>query len=61
MAKEIKAKVRMQLPGGAATPAPPVGVALGQHKVNLMDFCKQFNARTADKKRSNCANSCNYI
>lgn len=47
---EIKARIRMQLPGGAATPAPPVGSALGQQQVNIMDFCKQFNARTADKK-----------
>lgn len=50
MAKEIRAKARMQLPGGAATPAPPVGQVLGQLGVNLMDFCKQFNAKTADKK-----------
>jgi large subunit ribosomal protein L11 len=50
MAKEIKAKVRLQIPGASATPAPPVGSALGQHGVNLMDFCKQFNAQTADKK-----------
>lgn len=50
MAKEIKAKVRLQIPGGAATPAPPVGAALGQQGVNIMDFCKQFNAKTADKK-----------
>jgi len=50
MAKEIKAKIKLQIPGGAATPAPPVGSALGQHQVNLMEFVKQFNARTADKK-----------
>lgn len=50
MAKEIKATLRMQLPGGAATPAPPVGSILGQQGVNIMDFCKQFNAKTADKK-----------
>lgn len=50
MAKEIKAKIRLQIPGGAATPAPPVGAALGQQGVNIMDFCKQFNAKTADKK-----------
>ncbi len=50
MAKEIKAKVKLQIPAGAATPAPPVGSALGQHGVNIMDFCKQFNAKTADKK-----------
>lgn len=50
MAKEIKARVRLRLPGGAATPAPPVGSILGQQQVNIMDFCKQFNAKTADKK-----------
>lgn len=50
MSKEIKAQVKLQIPAGAATPAPPVGSALGQHGVNIMDFCKQFNAKTADKK-----------
>ena len=50
MAKEIKAKVKMQIPAGGATPAPPVGSALGPHGVNSMDFCKQFNALTKDKK-----------
>lgn len=50
MAKPIKAQIKMQLAAGAATPAPPVGNNLGQHQVNLMEFCKQFNARTADKK-----------
>ena len=50
MAKEIKAQVKMQLPGGGATPAPPVGSTLGQHGVQLMEFCKQFNAKTQDRK-----------
>lgn len=50
MAKEIKAKIKLQIPGGGATPAPPVGSSLGQQGVNIMDFCKQFNAQTADKK-----------
>ncbi|CDK30544.1 50S ribosomal protein L11 [Candidatus Babela massiliensis] len=50
MAKEVKARLRLQIPGGAATPAPPVGAALGQQGINIMEFCKQFNARTADKK-----------
>ena len=50
MAKAIKAQIKLQLAGGAATPAPPVGNNLGQHQVNLMEFCKQFNARTASKK-----------
>ncbi|MBA3751555.1 50S ribosomal protein L11 [Candidatus Dependentiae bacterium] len=50
MAKEVKARLRLQIPGGAATPAPPVGAALGQQGVNIMEFCKQFNAKTADRK-----------
>lgn len=50
MAKEVKAKIKLQIPGGGATPAPPVGSSLGQHQVNIMEFCKQFNAKTADKK-----------
>ena len=44
--KKIVTTVKLQIPGGAATPAPPVGPALGQHGVNIMEFCKQFNART---------------
>jgi large subunit ribosomal protein L11 len=46
MAKKITGFIRLQLPAGAATPAPPVGPALGQKQVNIMEFCKQFNART---------------
>lgn len=53
MAKEVKARLRLKIPGGAATPAPPVGAALGQQGVNIMDFCKKFNAETADKKGQN--------
>ncbi|ACR80524.1 MULTISPECIES: 50S ribosomal protein L11 [Kosmotoga] len=49
MAKKIIAKIKLQLEAGKATPAPPVGPALGQHGVNIMDFCKKFNAVTADK------------
>src|SRR5512140_1629220 len=48
MAKEITAKIKLQVPGAQANPAPPVGPALGQHGVNIMEFCKQFNARTKD-------------
>jgi len=44
--KKVVTTVKLQIPGGNATPAPPVGPALGQHGVNIMDFCKQFNART---------------
>ncbi len=50
MAKIVKTKIKLQIPGGAATPAPPVGSALGQAGVNIMEFCKQFNAKTADRK-----------
>ncbi|MCS6961356.1 MAG: 50S ribosomal protein L11 [Deltaproteobacteria bacterium] len=46
MAKEAVAKVKLMIPAGQATPAPPVGPALGQHGVNIMEFCKQFNAQT---------------
>jgi large subunit ribosomal protein L11 len=47
MAKKIKAIVKLQIPAGKANPAPPVGPALGQHGVNIMAFCKEYNARTA--------------
>ena len=49
MAKKIKAFVKLALPAGKATPAPPVGPALGQHGVNIAAFCKEYNARTAEK------------
>ncbi|MBP3943010.1 50S ribosomal protein L11 [Sphingobacteriaceae bacterium WQ 2009] len=49
MAKEVSALVKLQVKGGAANPSPPVGPALGAKGVNIMDFCKQFNARTQDK------------
>jgi large subunit ribosomal protein L11 len=49
MAKEVQALVKLQIKGGAANPSPPVGPALGAKGVNIMDFCKQFNARTQDK------------
>jgi len=47
MAKKVVGMIKLQIPAGKATPAPPVGPALGQHQVNIMDFCKAFNARTA--------------
>ncbi|MEL7567204.1 MAG: 50S ribosomal protein L11 [Dehalobacterium sp.] len=47
MAKKVMAMVKLQIPGGKANPAPPVGPALGQHGVNIMAFCKEFNERTA--------------
>jgi large subunit ribosomal protein L11 len=46
MAKKVSAFIKLQIPAGQATPAPPVGPALGQHGVNIMEFCKTFNART---------------
>jgi len=49
MAKRVKAVVKLQLNAGKANPAPPVGPALGQHGVNIMGFCKEYNARTQDK------------
>ena len=49
MAKRVTAMVKLQIPAGKATPAPPVGPALGQHGVNIMDFCKSFNAKTSAK------------
>ena len=49
MAKEIVGYIKLQVPAGAANPSPPIGPALGQRGLNIMDFCKQFNARTQDK------------
>ena len=49
MAKKVEGYIKLQIPAGKATPAPPVGPALGQHGVNIMEFTKQFNARTADQ------------
>ncbi|NDV69105.1 50S ribosomal protein L11 [Dysgonomonas sp. 25] len=49
MAKEIAGQLKLQIKGGAANPSPPVGPALGSKGINIMDFCKQFNARTQDK------------
>jgi large subunit ribosomal protein L11 len=49
MAKKVQAMVKLQIAAGKATPAPPVGPALGQHGVNIMDFCKTFNAKTSAK------------
>ncbi len=50
MAKKVIASIRLQIPAGQANPAPPVGPALGQHGVNIMEFCKQYNARTQNQK-----------
>ncbi len=49
MAKELLTKVKLQIPAGKANPAPPIGPALGQHGINIMEFCKQYNAATKDK------------
>jgi len=50
VAKKVIAKITLQCPAGAATPAPPVGPALGQHGINIMEFCKTYNERTASQK-----------
>jgi len=50
MAKKVTGSVKLQIPAGKATPAPPVGPALGQAQINIMEFCKQFNARTNQKE-----------
>lgn len=49
MAKKVIGKIKLQIPAGKATPAPPVGPALGQYQLNIMGFCKEFNARTQDQ------------
>jgi large subunit ribosomal protein L11 len=49
MARKVLTLIKLQIPGGQANPAPPVGPALGQHSVNIMEFCKAFNAQTADQ------------
>jgi large subunit ribosomal protein L11 len=49
MARKVLTEIKLQVPGGAANPAPPVGPALGQHGVNIMEFCKAFNAQTQDQ------------
>jgi large subunit ribosomal protein L11 len=54
MAKEVSGFVKLQIKGGAANPSPPVGPALGSKGVNIMEFCKQFNARTQDKAGKVC-------
>ena len=53
MAKKVVGFIKLQIPGGQANPAPPVGPALGQHQVNIMQFCQAFNAATADKMGTN--------
>ncbi|NNF13157.1 MAG: 50S ribosomal protein L11 [Gemmatimonadetes bacterium] len=50
MAKKVIGFIKLHVPGGQANPAPPVGPALGQHGVNIMEFCKQFNSKTSDKQ-----------
>lgn len=49
MAKKLKTIIKLQIPAGKANPAPPIGPALGQHGINIMEFCKQYNAQTQDK------------
>ena len=50
MPKKVKTQIKLQIPAGSANPAPPVGPALGQHGVNIMDFCNQFNTKTKSKE-----------
>ena len=50
MARKVTGYIKLQIPAGKATPSPPVGPALGQHQLNIMDFCKAFNARTSDQE-----------
>ncbi len=50
MAKKVVTQIKLQVPGGQANPAPPIGPALGQHGVNIMEFCKQFNEKTRDRQ-----------
>ena len=52
MAKKVKAIIKLQIQAGKATPAPPVGPALGQHGINIMAFCKEYNERTASQEGS---------
>jgi len=52
MAKEVTGQIKLQIPAGKANPAPPVGPSLGQHGVNIMEFCKQFNAKTQKEEGS---------
>jgi large subunit ribosomal protein L11 len=49
VAKKVSAKIKLQIPAGKANPSPPIGPALGQHGVNIMEFCKQYNAKTVDQ------------
>src|SRR3989441_2292668 len=51
MAKKVIAEIKLQIPGGQANPSPPIGPALGQRGVNIMEFCKQFNAKTKDAEQ----------
>ena len=55
MAKKVMTLIKLQIPAGKATPTPPVGPALGQHGVNIMEFCKAFNAQTQDRAGRGCA------
>ena len=55
MAKKVVAIIKLQIPAGKANPAPPVGPALGQHGINIMGFCKEYNERTASMAGSICA------
>jgi large subunit ribosomal protein L11 len=61
MAKKIAGTMKLQIPAGAANPSPPVGPALGQRGINIMEFCKAFNAKTADMEQGAPLPDCDYI
>jgi len=60
MAKKVVGLIKLQIPAGSANPSPPVGPALGQHGVNIMEFCKAFNAKTQDRQGLIINYSCSY-
>ena len=61
MAKELETVVKLQVPAGSANPAPPVGPALGQHGLNIQDFCKQFNDKTKDIEKGSATPQSNKV
>ena len=61
MAKQVVTKIKLQVPAGQANPSPPVGPALGQHGVNIMEFCKAFNAQTQDPSRDDYSGGCDRV
>ena len=60
MAKKVDALIKLQVPAGGANPSPPVGPALGQHGVNIMEFCKAFNAATQEMEKKSSSSCCDH-